>query len=80
MHDGWLVHLCMDRTVAESSDFSSRAVRPTRSALHAFTSCSVEINSSIFQSKYTGQDIVHTTGLEISPVAKVYVFELQFLS
>lgn len=25
MHDGWLVHMCMDRTVA---DFSSHAVRP----------------------------------------------------
>lgn len=28
MHDGWLVHLCMNRTVAGAPDFSSRAVCP----------------------------------------------------
>lgn len=30
MHDGWLAHLCMDRTVVRDVRF---AVRPTRSIL-----------------------------------------------
>lgn len=36
MHDGWLVHLCMNPTVAEASNFSSRARTSARSALRTF--------------------------------------------